>query len=287
MSLNVLRLMFLLAALALAQARDRPGGFTVLGPGGGGAMFHPTVSPLDQNTVLVACDMTGAYITHDGGNSWRLFNLRGVVGFFVFDPRDRNIVYAGTNVLWRSLDGGESWRLLYPKESAIESITMNPDHASETVMAEPDPLGTILALAVDPDDSQILYAAAGRDNRFLIYRSRDFGAQWEKLEPLPQAPRRIWIDPHSSRQTRTVWVSGTRYMAVVDKAGLHSLMTPAEFTDISLGFGQPGNPVIYATAEEGLLVSRDGGRSWHKSELPGTGAHLRAIATSFRHPETA
>jgi len=57
----------------------RPGDFKVLGPGGGGAMFNPTISPHDSNTVLISCDMTGAYITHDGGQSWRMFNLRGVV----------------------------------------------------------------------------------------------------------------------------------------------------------------------------------------------------------------
>ena len=61
---------------------ERPGNFRVIGPGGGGAMFNPTISPHDPNTVLVSCDMTGSYITHDGGRTWRMFNLRGVVNFF-------------------------------------------------------------------------------------------------------------------------------------------------------------------------------------------------------------
>ena len=47
----------LLAALMLGGSTDRPGGFTVVGPGGGGAMFHPTVSPHDTETILVSCDM--------------------------------------------------------------------------------------------------------------------------------------------------------------------------------------------------------------------------------------
>ena len=42
----------------------------ILGPGGGGAQFHPAVSPHDPNLVLVACDMTGAYISENGGKSW-------------------------------------------------------------------------------------------------------------------------------------------------------------------------------------------------------------------------
>jgi len=41
----------------------------VLGPGGGGAQYIPTVSPHDPRRVLVACDMTGAYLTHDAGKS--------------------------------------------------------------------------------------------------------------------------------------------------------------------------------------------------------------------------
>ena len=70
-------------------AEPRPGNFHIIGPGGGGAMFHPTISPHDPRTVLIACDMTGSYISHDGGDSWRMFSLRGVVRFFVFDPLDR------------------------------------------------------------------------------------------------------------------------------------------------------------------------------------------------------
>src|SRR5258708_21007859 len=103
----------LIVCLTSAWA-ERPGNFRVIGPGGGGAMFNPKISPHDANTVLVSCDMTGAYITHDGGQSWRMFNLRGRVRFFVFDPVDPKVVYAQATGLWRSTDAGESWKLVYP-----------------------------------------------------------------------------------------------------------------------------------------------------------------------------
>src|SRR2546430_15572801 len=97
-----------IAALLLTNTGDsRPGDFKIIGPGGGGAMFHPTISPHDPNTVLVSCDMTGSYITHDAGKSWRMFNLRGVVQFFDFDPLDRKVIYAQSNGLWRSQDEGD------------------------------------------------------------------------------------------------------------------------------------------------------------------------------------
>src|SRR5207245_10817414 len=123
---------FALTGLAFSV---RPGDFKVLGPGGGGAMFNPTVSPHDPNTVLVSCDMTGAYITHDGGQSWRMFNLRGVVRFFVFDPQDPKTMYAHATGLWRSRDGGETWALVSPAPSTVRGLTMNSDHTNENILA--------------------------------------------------------------------------------------------------------------------------------------------------------
>src|SRR5947209_9729536 len=116
-SLRGILLIFALVGTAFAA---RPGDFRVIGPGGGGAMFNPTISPHDANTVLVSCDMTGSYITHDGGKSWRMFNLRGRTEFFAFDPKDPQVLYAQAAGLWRSQDGGRMWNLLYPKPSSVK-----------------------------------------------------------------------------------------------------------------------------------------------------------------------
>src|SRR3990172_7817567 len=73
----------------------------VLGPGGGGAMFLPTVNPADPQNVFLRCDMTGAYVTHDGGESWRMFHLRAVVRDFEFDPSHPDVIYASNTGLYR------------------------------------------------------------------------------------------------------------------------------------------------------------------------------------------
>ena len=58
-------------------------------------------------------------------------------------------------------------------------------------------------------------------------------------------------------------------------------------TDSTDGFDGAGKSVLYATSESGGFISTDNGASWHAIVLPGTGARVRAVATSQRHPQTA
>ncbi|MDR0796109.1 MAG: hypothetical protein LBE79_08695, partial [Tannerella sp.] len=46
-----------------------------VGIGGGGAMFNPEVSPHDKKMAFATCDMGGSFVTYNGGESWRMFNL--------------------------------------------------------------------------------------------------------------------------------------------------------------------------------------------------------------------
>lgn len=286
MKLHILRALFVMVCLTAAFA-ERPGGFRVLGPGGGGAMFNPIISPHDAKTVLVSCDMTGSYITHDGGRTWRMFNLRGVVNFFVFDPLDPRTIYAHATGLWRSTDGGERWDLVYPSPSAVKGMKMSSDHADEQILADPDPLGEIAALAVDPSDSKTLYAAAGTKASPALFVSRDDGKSWQRQMDLPDVPRRLWVDPNSAADGRNLFLASGHAITVISPGGVRSFPAPTLVSDISMGFDSGPQPTIYATSERGIYVSNDAGANWRKSDLPGAGAKVRAIATSLHHPETA
>src|SRR5215813_3760404 len=199
----------------------RPGDFRVLGPGGGGAMFHPSVSPHDLDTVLVSCDMTGAYISHDGGKSWRMFNLRGVVEFFVSDPKDKNVIYAQATGLWRSSDNGETWKLVYPKPSSVKGVQMNSDHSDEEIIAQPDPLGSIAALAIDPEDSKTFYVTTGnrRKAKFAMYVSHDAGDSWTKFGDSPDFATKVWVNPHSPGMDRMLVFAGPQLLAIKRGSG--------------------------------------------------------------------
>ena len=263
--------------------------FRVVGPGGGGAMFHPTIDPRDTNEVLVACDMTGAYISHDGGRSWRMFNLRGTVRFFAFDPLRPRVIYAATKALWRSTDDGETWNLVWPKPSTVNGVGMNSDHADETILSDSNPLGEIEALAIDPADSHILTAAAVKNGAAALYLSKDDGGDWEKLTALSETPQKIWIDPHSPVGDRDLYVAGKMSVTARQHGTWQIRPAPAgaAFTDISAGFSAPHFVRLYAVSAIEIYVSNDGAATWTASPLPGNGARFDAIATSLDHPEAA
>jgi photosystem II stability/assembly factor-like uncharacterized protein len=251
-------------------------------------MFNPTISPHDTNTVLISCDMTGAYITHDGGQSWRMFNLRGVVRFFAFDPLDPKVIYAQATGLWRSTDAGENWQLVYPKPARIRSIVMRSDHSDETLVADPDPLGVITALAIDPTNPKILYAA-GDKNHLALFVSRDGGETWSRQDSLPEIPRRIWVDPKSPKDSRKLFIAGQHFVSVKTGTGLRNFSAPdsVTFKDVSAGFGSGLQPIVYGVSEKGIFVSKDGAETWNQSSLPGSGAKVRAIATSRQNGNIA
>jgi hypothetical protein len=54
---------------AIVNPNGRNDAWDFIGPGGGGAMpFIPAINPSDPDNIFVSCDMTGSFVTYDGGN---------------------------------------------------------------------------------------------------------------------------------------------------------------------------------------------------------------------------
>ena len=288
MRLLIVRLILALMALSTSAYAQRPGNFRILGPGGGGAMFYPAISPNDPRTVLVACDMSGSYITHDAGLSWRMFNLRGPVHFFIFDPLQPNVIYAQGIGLWRSEDDGGTWNLIYPKPGSIRALKTDSEEASVHILAVPDPVGKITAMAIDPDNSKTLYIAGQKKDGSALFVSHDAGQNWLKTESLREAADHIWIDPASPKNAPRLVLAMAHGFVTVTSAGIHEIPGPpmTEITSASAGFSH-GRVFLYATSEAGAFVTADEGKTWRRSVLPGRGSEVSVVAASFLHPDIA
>jgi len=270
---------------AVAQVREsysaaRLDRWRILGPGGGGAQFYPAVSPHDPNLVLVACDMTGAYISKDGGNSWRMFNLGSPVKFFAFDPNDSKVIYAATQVLWRSADGGGTWSLVYPPPASVTRLIMPDDHASPIVETAAGPAGPVRALAVDPADSKTLYAAMGGaavgGGSCALYASSDWGGHWQRSADLAAGGRKIYVDPRSPPSNRTLYVIGTNSVTSRKAGEWKQGPSPTgagEFRDASAGFSSDGELIVYAWL-------RNRREAWAESSSRATAGPLGARLTT-------
>ena len=128
------------------------------GPGGGGVQENATVNPGNPLNVFVSCNMSGAYVTYDGGRKWNMFNLGGTIRDFEFDRSSDSTVYASNdNGLYRSEDLGQNWSLIYPSPEDIVSIELVGDHAERTIVTgDGMPDGPVDLVRVDPDNSDHL-----------------------------------------------------------------------------------------------------------------------------------
>ena len=281
--------------------------WTIVGYGGGGAMFNPAVSPFNSDYAFVSCDMSQSFVTYNGGESWRMFNLRGMVHFYVFDPGDSNTVYASSIGLFRSLDKGNTWNLIYPDPSEIKGIVSKGDEANEYLITSDSTNREVLAFAIDPGDSKKLYAAICVNGETGFYHSEDAGARWRKEKALEDGAKNIFVVPSSPPENRTLYITGNNTVAERINGTWKLNKGPAGvrmLTEYAGGFDQKQNKfILYATSgksyfnpegdKSGIYYSEDGGKSWANRqdglmnlgikgpELP----EFRCIATSALHPE--
>lgn len=301
-------------ALQKAGPAPRLDTWRILGPGGGGTMVAPTISPHDSRLVVEHCDMTGAYITTDGALSWRMFNLRAGITTFAFDPKDPKVIYGANAALWRSEDTGKTWRMVFPDPAKSTAEHTWSDHA-EYVLTTGDQSypasgkdGEIQAIAIDPTDSnRIFVAMAGaflNNDPALLLSSTDRGKSWTRVAEIGAG--RVFA---ASVVGSAVFVASESGVFILDGDRTDRRPAPEGRKIVMASIGRDPkspSPTVYATTETGwngkqvaggVYVSRDGGATWRvaldglttKLYQPGEGRPPRfeAVACSERHPEVA
>lgn len=179
------------------------------------------VDPQRQD-VLYTVAGDRLYRSVDGAGSWQL--VLQDVGYVAVHAGGSHIVYATSangvfeKTLWKSLDGGMSWtQVATGLPYMIQIDPHNPDvlYLAGSALRENDsagvifksldggltwqqifelPGGGISALAIDPMDTNRIYAGSGgKVHRSGVFRSTDGGHTWAEIHTA--GPRDLLIDP--------------------------------------------------------------------------------------------
>jgi len=272
-------------------------GWTRLGPGGGGAMFEPTVSPHDPKTAVITCDMTGQYVTRDAGRTWHMCTVRTKVDTFCFDPVDPDRLYAGANALYATDDFGKHWYIVWPGADTPRQTILRGDEAGATYVGGNWPQRRVSALAIDRANNDRIFAGLAGREEAEVYLTEDRGRSWRKLASLPGARvHKLAIDPASPQ---TVWAIASGGVFRSEDGGATWSPVAVEGAGAVLG-GEVGFEAdrtrLYVVAgpqgegRAGLFVSDNGGASWW---FAGAGVQLqsriavKSVGICRDHPEIA
>jgi photosystem II stability/assembly factor-like uncharacterized protein len=191
----------------------------------------------------------------------------------LISPHDPRVLYIGGNVLFKSLNEGQSWTAISPDLTRHDPATLGVSGGpltSDQTTAEY--YATIYALAESPLVKGLIWA--GSDDG-LVHLTRDGGKTWKDVTPRALAPFTRVSIIEASR-----YAPGTAYLA----ANRYQLEDPAPYIYRTTDYGRSWTLIVkgitatqfvrvvredpvrrgllFAGTERGVWVSFDGGANW-------------------------
>src|ERR1043165_8562079 len=297
------------------------------------------VAPSDPNVIYVGSGEAnirgnvmpgnGIYVSTDAGKSWKhVWKQRGQIAKIVVDPKKADVAYAavlGTafhsestsgkdihrnnaeRVIYRTTDGGKSWKAVINKKSEVtlfripgdpKSVDQKEidkalagDHTAFSIKIA-EHIGAI-DIALDPNNPRVLFATLFQAHRTPwdftsggrgsgLHRSDDGGDTWKEIEPtddngLPKKPYGrigVAIAPSDSKRIYALIEAENGGLYRSDDGGEKwSLVNGKQYLRqrpwyFSTVHVDPKNPDIVYCPSVKLLKSTDGGKSF--KQMKGT-----------------
>jgi photosystem II stability/assembly factor-like uncharacterized protein len=258
--------------------------YRLVGPWRGGRSAAATGSYKNRNTFYFGATGGGVWKTSDGGSNWKNISDKyfgSTIGSVSVAPSDENIIYVGEgentmrgNVseglggIWRSNDGGRSWKNLGLKEGRH-----------------------IIRLIIHPVNPDIVWAAVmghlfGPNEERGVYKTTDGGKTWKRtlfvnnqtgasdlvMEPgnpsvLYAGTWRLIRTPYSLEsggEGSGLWKStdgGETWTNITSRKGLPKGL----WGIVGVAVAPSNTDKVYAIVENangGLYASSDGGETW-------------------------
>jgi photosystem II stability/assembly factor-like uncharacterized protein len=257
-----------------------------------------TADPRHPGTLYAGTEVA-VYRTVDGGRSWRASNRglfapprptyqfnrdKGWVIALAVDPANTNIVYAGSDRVSKSTDGGHSWK------------TMFPSHPTRY------PRDRVSALAIAPTRPEAIYAITGdfSNGRTSIYKSTDAGTTWRATTSVRGTDNgagfdtALAVDP---RHPSTIYAAllanvlkttnGGKTWQPIDGlpigAGLYRAGCSCQGGVTALAVDPRRTGTVYAATNGGIYKTTNGGQTWTRANnLP----YMYTIAVDPARPAT-
>jgi photosystem II stability/assembly factor-like uncharacterized protein len=204
----------------------------------------------------------------------------------VFSPTDPDVLYVGSQHVWKTTNGGQSWTRISPDLTRHDPKTLEdsggPITKDETGV---ETYATVFTIAPSPKDGQLIWT--GSDDGY-VQLTRDGGQTWKNVTPkdLPDFSRISLIEASPFR-AGTAYVAANHYQHDDFAPYVYRTDDYGEtWTKIVNGIGPRDfarairedttrAKLLYLGTEHGIYVSFDDGTNWQslRQNLPDTPVH--------------
>ncbi len=234
--------------------------------------------------VLCLIGLWPASVMADGPIVWeqRVSPPGGAIRALAQDPRDPQVIYAGTSHgLYRSADSGSAWTHLEQGALQCQEIGLLAVISSEVIYAggreglfrttdagaswvqlgQGLASNMLLSLAVQPTQPEVVYVGTDRG----VFTSSDRGDRWQSAsQGLPDGAVWSLVSPPWQPNLLFAGMDGGLYASTDAGASWQAASNglPGDERVLALSADPREPPVLYAGTYQGLFRSADGGAQW-------------------------